>query len=303
MSSVLDLTRLPLPAVVQVDDVETVIAAIKADVLVAAPELADVLDLESEPVTKLIEVFAYWATLFQARVNDAARASFIATATGADLDNLVAIYGVTRLTVTPADPGAIPPVAAMMETDGELRRRALLAIEAMSVAGPRGAWAYHALTADPDVKDVGVYGPDDAGAGVDPGAVRIVVLSRTGDGTPSPALIDAVEAVVTDETIRPLGVLPLVEAATVLTYTVEAEIAFLPGPGSAPALAEIEAEVQAVVDAAHRVGGAVRLSALFAALHRRDVVASVTLTQPAADILPAPGEAPYCTAISITEAV
>lgn len=302
MSTALDLTRLPLPDVIEALDVEAIIAAMKADVLAVAPEMADVLDLESEPATKLVQVAAYWQTLVLAQVNDAARASFIATATGADLDNLVAIYGVTRLTITPANPAAVPPAAAVMETDNELRRRALLAIEAMSVAGPRGAWAYHALSSDPDVKDVGVYGPDDAGAGVDPGSVRIVILSRQGDGTPAPALLDAVEAVVTDEAIRPLCTLPVVEAATILPYAVVAQISFLPGPGSAPALAEIEAEVQAVVDAAHRVGAPVRLSALYAALHRRDVVAAVTLTQPAADILPAPGEAAYCTAVTITEA-
>jgi phage-related baseplate assembly protein len=303
MTTALDLTRLPLPAAVEALDAEAIIAAMKADLVTLDPDLAAVVDLESEPAVKLIQTWAYRELLTRGRMNDVVRSQYLATATGADLDNVVAIYGVSRLLITPANPLAIPPVAAVYEDDAALRRRALLSIEAFSVAGPRGAWAYHALTADPDVLDVGVYGPDDVGAGVALGSVRIAVLSRTGDGTASPALLAAVEAALSDETVRPLGVLPVVEAAVILPYAVEATVAFLPGPGSGAALDAIIADVEQLVSDAHRVGAPLRRSALFAALHRLGVVAEVTLTSPAADIEPAPGEAPWCSAITITEAV
>ena len=42
---------------------------------------------------------------------------------GGDLDQLAANYNVKRLTVTPADDDAVPPVAAVMESDEALRLR------------------------------------------------------------------------------------------------------------------------------------------------------------------------------------
>jgi len=51
------------PDVVETLNYEAIVAAIKADVEAAAPEFADVLALESEPVVKLIEAFAYRETV------------------------------------------------------------------------------------------------------------------------------------------------------------------------------------------------------------------------------------------------
>ena len=44
-----------------------------------------------------------------------------------------------------------------------------------SVAGPTGAYEFHALSADGDVKDAAATSPA-------PGEVVVTVLSRTGDG-------------------------------------------------------------------------------------------------------------------------
>ena len=117
MSSILDTSALPSPAVVELLDFEAIVADIKADLLARYPEAATVLDLESEPLVKLLESFAFRELLFRARVNDAARAHLLAFATGADLDHLGALFGVSRMTG---------------ETDDRLRVRIQLRIAAIA---------------------------------------------------------------------------------------------------------------------------------------------------------------------------
>ncbi|PTE18480.1 baseplate assembly protein, partial [Cereibacter changlensis JA139] len=97
--SAIDLSQIPAPDVIEPLDFETILAGLKAAIIADAPELAGVLALESEPVVKLLEVMTYRSLLDRARVNDAARAVMLATATGADLDNLAALLGVSRLTL------------------------------------------------------------------------------------------------------------------------------------------------------------------------------------------------------------
>ena len=90
--SVIDLSLLPAPAVVETLDYEAILSALKADLIARAPELAPALQLESEPLVKLLEVAAWRETVLRARINDAARAVMLPWATGADLDNLAARY-------------------------------------------------------------------------------------------------------------------------------------------------------------------------------------------------------------------
>ncbi|PJN94872.1 baseplate assembly protein, partial [Amaricoccus sp. HAR-UPW-R2A-40] len=97
----IDLSRLPPPDVVERLDFETILGAMKADLIARAPDLAPALALESEPAVKILEVAAYRELLLRARINDAARAVMIATATGADLDHLAALFGVARFVLDP----------------------------------------------------------------------------------------------------------------------------------------------------------------------------------------------------------
>lgn len=288
----IDLSRLPAPDVVEALDYETILSALTADLLARAPELGPVLALESEPAVKLLQVVAWRELLLRARVNDAARAVLLAQATGADLDNLAAFYNVARLILVPANPLAIPPVAAVMETDAALRRRVQLALEGFSTAGPRGAYLFHALSADGRVKDAGVDTPT-------PGTVRVTVLSTEGNGAPSAPVLAAVTARLNADDVRPLSDTVTVVGASIVSYSVSAALTFQSGPDTALVRAAAEAEVARVVAEAHRVGRAVRRSALFAALHRPGVEA-VTLTAPAADILPTLSQAAFCTAVAVT---
>lgn len=291
---VIDLAQLPTPMVVEALDFETILAQMKSDLLARAPELAEVLALESEPAVKLLEVCAYRELLLRARVNDAARAVMLATATGADLDNLAALYGVTRQVIDPGDATALPPIPAILETDVDFRLRTQLALEGFSTAGPIGAYTFHALSADPQVKDVAVDSPA-------PGTVRVTVLSRQGDGAPSAPLLASVAARLNADEVRPLCDTVSVQAATIIPYQVIATIEMLQGPDSAVVLAASQAAITAYVAAAHRLGQDVTFSGLYAALHQPGV-ARVGLTSPAAEMAIATTEAAYCTSITLTVA-
>lgn len=65
-----DLSTLPAPEVVETLVFEAIVADIKADYIARYSAGADVIDLESEPIVKLIEAFAYRELTLRARYND-----------------------------------------------------------------------------------------------------------------------------------------------------------------------------------------------------------------------------------------
>lgn len=288
----IDLSQLPLPDAVETLDAETILAGLKARLIGLAPELSDVAELESEPVVKLLEVTAWCALMLRARVNDAVRAVHLASATGTDLDQLAALFGVARLVVAPGDPAAVPPVAATLEADGDLRLRAQLALEGFSTAGPVGAYQFHARSADARVKDVSVTSPA-------PGEVRVCVLSSEGTGAASAEVLTAVAAALNAEDVRPLCDTVTVIPATIAPYTIEAAIEYRTGPDVAVVRASAEAALASHVASVHALGIPVARSGILAALHRPGVT-RVTLTAPAADLLLAPTAAGWCSAIALT---
>ena len=115
--------------------------------------------MESDAVVKLLELSAYDALLHDARINDAGRATMLAYARGTDLDHRAADYDVQRLLLVPADPDADPPVEAVWESDDRLRLRCQMAFDALSVAGSRGAYVFHTLSAAAGIADVSVASP------------------------------------------------------------------------------------------------------------------------------------------------
>lgn len=277
----IDLSQLPAPSVVEPLDFETILATIKADVIALAPAAATTLALESEPMTKLLEVLAYRELLLRARINDAARSVMLAYATGSDLDHLAALVGVSRL----AD-----------ETDERLRARTQLSLEGFSTAGPVLSYVFHALSASNEVKDVHVDSPV-------PGDVRVVVLAVPSGinpgGIPGAALLQAVQDAVNKDDVRPLCDNVTVAAAGVLTYAVNASLVCLPGPDTAVVLASAIAACQAYVDAQFRLGYDITVSGLHSAMHQPGVM-RVDLASPAANIVVAADQAARCTGITVT---
>ena len=122
--AVFDLASLPYPGVVEALDVEAIVTSMRDDLVTRFPAIAGVIDLESEPARKLIEVFAYRELLLRARINDAAQQRMLAFAAASNLDSIAAYYGVNRFEG---------------EDDGSLRRRTQLAPEAMPHGGTVGA--------------------------------------------------------------------------------------------------------------------------------------------------------------------
>lgn len=283
-----DLSRLPAPQVIEALSFEAILAAMLADLRARDP--AFTATVESDPAYKILEVAAWRELLLRQRINDAAKSVMLAYAAGGDLDNLAALFGVGRLLISAADPQTGAP--AVYESDADFRRRVTLAPESYSVAGPTGAYIFQALSADADVLDASVASPT-------PGQVVVTVLSRTGDGAASPALLATVDAALSADTVRPLTDEVIVESATIVDFEIEAAIATYSGPDAAVVLAESRARLDAYLAENRRLGRDITRSGVFAALHSPGVQ-GVALASPAADLVIASDEVAVCTDISLT---
>lgn len=321
----INLALVPAPKVVESLDFEQIFADILQQLIVLLPEFETF--LESDPVMKLLEVAAYRELLLRQRINDAARAVMLPYSVGPDLDNLGALFGVTRLLITPADTTSIPPVPAVYERDDDFRYRIQLSLEGLSTAGPEGAYIFHALSASGQVLDASAtsFPPDDIKqivynvlashsasaplladmqAALDsakwPGDVEITVLSREADGTASGELVDMVEASLSAENVRPLTDFVQVQGAAIVHYQVEATLYFYAGPDRTVIMQTAQAAIEAYVSGKHRLGLDVTMSGIYAALHQPGVQ-RVDLASPTANLLINRQQASYCTAITLTD--
>jgi phage-related baseplate assembly protein len=217
------LSALPLPQAVEALSIEALIAARKVRLLQMYPDCADVLALESEPLVKLIEAGAYREYLLRERYNTEARALTLAYATGTDLDHIgITYYQEPRAVIQAANSTVSPPLPEVLETDDAYRRRLQLKPASYSVAGPTDAYKFHAISAHPDVLDVGVDSPY-------PGTTRVSVLSRKDGGVAAAALLAAVEGRLNPHGIRPLCEEVLVQAVQVQSYTAQVRYWTYPG--------------------------------------------------------------------------
>jgi len=293
----IDLSQLPAPNVVETLDYETLLAERKATLVSLYPTdqqdaIARTLTLESEPMVKLLQENAYREVILRQRVNEAAQAVMVAYALGSDLDQLAANNDVQRLVITPADAEAVPPVAAVMEADADLRQRIPAAFEGMSVAGPSGAYEYHAASASGLVADASATSPA-------PAEVVVTILSRDGDGTASAELLATVSTALNDEAVRPVGDRVTVRSAEIVNYEIEATVFVYPGPAIEPILADAKARLVAYINEQRRLGRDIRHSAIYAALTTQGVQ-HVELTSPPADVVLNKTQAANCTAYTIT---
>jgi phage-related baseplate assembly protein len=192
----IDLSTLSAPSVVEPLDYLTILNAMVTDL--QARDSAFSALVESDPAWKILEVCAYREFLLRQRVNDASRAVMLAYATGTDLENLGAIFGTTRKTITPADLTALPPTAAVMESDSDFRYRITLALEGLSTAGPEGSYLYHALQS-PNVIDASIVGPPTVAAG----NVLVTLLGPIGSGSVTSSVISEVAGILNAEDVRP----------------------------------------------------------------------------------------------------
>lgn len=285
-----DLSRIPAPDLIESLDFETILAASLAQLQIYFPEFDAT--VESDPIVKLAQLFAYREVILRQRVNDAARAIMPAFAIGADLDNIAATFGVERFILDEGDPAQ--NIAPTYESDADLRRRMVLGPEGYSVAGPSGAYIFHALSADGDVRDASVESPN-------PGEVVITILSRTGDGTASPELLATVDAKLNADTIRPLTDQVTVQSATIVDFTIAADLIFLNGPDQSLITIQAQKQLDEFLAATLRLGRDVSRSGIIAALFAEGVQ-NVILNEPAADIVITRAQCAACSSITLTDA-
>lgn len=271
----IDLSKIPPPSLVETLDYEALLGMVKAELQTIAPDWDVEGLLESDPVSKLLEVMAYRELHLRQRINESAQGVMLATARGANLDNLAALVQVQRLILDAGDPGkGIDPI---YESDDRLRARTQLAFEGFSTAGPEGAYIFHALSASAEVKDVAVYSNE-------PGVVEVCVLSTEGDGRADKALTDAVAAVLNADEVRPITDFVQVKSAEIVPYHIDATLVIFPGVGAGEVLASANAAVEAFLKEHSNLGEDITRAALISELYQSGVQ-NVVLHEPANDVL------------------
>ena len=293
----IDLSQLPAPQIVEQIDYELTLAERKAYMISLWPieeqsEIAARLEMESEPLTKLLQENAYRETIWRQRVNEASIANLLALAKGPDLDQLAGNFNVTRLVVQEAKPLENPPVARLMESDDSLRERAQMSWEGLSTAGPRNSYIFHARGADGRVADATAESPS-------PAVAVVTVQSLLGDGTAPADLLAIVKTYLSDDDRRPVADRLTVQGAQIIRYQVKAKLYLLTsGPESEPILAAAEQRLLAYVSKRRRLGMEVSESAVHAALHVEGV-RKVELEN-WVDIVATKAQAPYCIGVTVT---
>ncbi|WP_321966499.1 baseplate J/gp47 family protein [Burkholderia cepacia] len=290
----IDLSQLPAPDIVEELDYETILAEKKARLVSLYPkeqqaEIAAALELESEPMVKLLQEAAYEKMLLLALMNEKARGILLAYAKRTTLEHIGALFDVDRLQISPGNPDeGIDPV---YEDDDSLRERIQLAPRGFSVAGPTDAYVFHARAADGRVKAATAYSPS-------PCVMIVTVLSREGDGTASQELLDIVKK--TLEKKRPQADEVIVQSAKIVPYAIRATLRFFDGPDRAVALAEAQKKTQQFAESMHRPGSEITKDGLYASM-RVAGVQKVLLDTPAEGVPIAIDQAPYCTGIELKD--
>lgn len=292
MPNQIDLSRLPAPQIIESLSFEQLLNEVRRDFVARYPAAAETIQLESEPITKLLETAAYFALVKRQQFQEDSRSLLLAYATGTTLDHIgVTYYATERLTLRPADPLAQLPVPVVMESDPDYKRRIMLAMDSPSTAGSENGYRYHALSAHEDVKDVTAI---NRYAGI----VQVTVLSRAGSGLASVELLSAVQAGVGAERARPLNDQVQVQSAQIKAYAVIASLELRSGPDPDVVRAEAMRAAREYTQARHALGEDIVKDALAAAMYVPGVE-RVRLASPEHDISCSAVEAPWCESIKV----
>ncbi|WP_125782840.1 baseplate J/gp47 family protein [Pseudoalteromonas rubra] len=322
---------LPKPEIISTPPFEQILADLKSDILAYlsehAPEkvagVTETLENESELLTKLLEAFA---VIFQSRtrqLNSQAQQMFGMYATDNDMvDLIVSQLGISRQIVEPGDPNAHPSIPPEMESNDSVLTRYYLAAYALASTGTRSGYRFHAMTLGgrPTVKvestkpqrvavtyefnehEFGGLTKDAQARRVAPGEVDCYILAHSGDGVPSPELINATQAYLERDDIAQETDLVTVKLPVIRRWACHADLYIRPGPDTEVVRRTAEQAVEHYAAEQHRLGGSIEPSMLIAVLlstgaHRCD------LSAPNAPIRCLYNEAPYLESIEITVAV
>lgn len=274
MAEGINLALLPPLDVVKQVDHEAIIkdVAEKAGLENASP---------SDPAYRVTLANTYREVMLRQDANEQARGLMLAYAKGPELDHI----GVTYY----KHPDGSPVLRIDGESDDAYRDRLQKSPEGLSVAGPDGAYEFHARSAHPDVKAATVSSPA-------PVTVELHILSHSGQGVPTQSVLDAVDAYT--KPFRPLTDKLTVKAAEVLTYAITAKLFIKVGPDPELVRQAAEKQLAEYVAALHRFKGRVVESSVHAAL----TVEGVEEVQLASwsDVICTAIQAPFCTGITTT---
>jgi phage-related baseplate assembly protein len=280
------------------------------------------LELESDASARQLQIVAYREMIMRQRVNEACKGVMLAHAVKADLEQIGARFNVFRLLITPAH--ETNNIEAVYESDDDLRRRIQLSSEGFSTAGPEGAYIFHTLSADSNIKDASAQAPtfnlvsvsqaikdqlpagaivivpnDDAGlTDPMPGDVAVTVLSHDNNGAADTTLQNTVRTKLYEEDVRPMTDRPRVRGANIIEYEINATLYTYAGPDSDVVLNNAITQAQAFAAANHKLGRDITVSAIYAALHQAGV--QRVDTDFSQNIICDRSQAAYCTKINIT---
>ncbi|TBV10270.1 baseplate assembly protein [Stutzerimonas kirkiae] len=186
------------------------------------------------------------------------------------------------------------------ETDAAYKERIILAPEAYSNAGSRGAYRYHVRAVHQSIIDVAVLGPDDEGG---PADGHVAIYPLTTSGLPTAQLLEDVATAVSGEKVRPLCDTVLVHSPVEVPYVIEAQLTLY--TWAAATFISVQAACQAAVEAyAARMGSAlgndIVPEQVIAALQGVAGVKRAALLQPAAVLAVAGQEWAHCTGIHLS---
>lgn len=298
IKTTLDLSRFPPPDVIKTLNFEEIYDQLVSSFLeqwdekrVLKPELPEinVLNLETDPIAVIFQTWAFREMLLIADMNAASRSNMLAFATGADLDHIGGTFGVGRMIVTPATEDA----PAVMESDERYRQRINLGIYAYNSAGSIESYQFHAMTADPTIKDVAVDNPHT-------NRIDVTVLSSVGDGTATSDQLSAVADALSPKSARPLTDDARVRAATIITQPVVIKIVLPSGPAPEPIRALAQQRVAVYCVDRHKIGRALRIDGLIGAARTAGDMEQVIVESPTADVVPGISGAVFVPSVTVT---
>lgn len=264
----LDLSRIDRSSLFTALDYEAILDARIVDLKArfdAAGVAYDVETLETDASVILQQTGAYRELLTRQSIQDAQADVLLAFARGAFLDRLGDAVGTAR---------------QEGELDDRYRARIQLAPEAFATAGTPGGYIYHAMSASPDVRDIGLVVLD---RGTPEVTVEITVMSRVGDGVPSAGLMEAVRSAVMNEGVKLATDVISLRSAVRVPYALSAILYTRPGPDPALVRSRALASAHVMAERYRRLAGGVPSSALIGALQLPEVD-RVALLSPASGI-------------------
>ena len=303
MAELIDLSKVPVPDIIQPLSFEQRFATLKQLLIDIDPSYEAVVALESDPITKLLQVFAYREMHLVAQINDATRGNILASSTGNNLIALGSRYDLAPLVIQGGNPTAVPPIPEILEDEQSFRRRVQMAFDGLNTAGSIDGYIFFALGADGRLADAKAVSPE-------PCEMVVTILSIEGNGTVSNELLIKVRDVFgmsadglsksnTPSKVRPQGDRVTIQGSGIVNYSVQAVLQLLPGPDAQVVLAAANQALALYQKEQRRLGGDITRSGIFKALHQSGVN-NVNLISPSADVTVLDHQAAYCTSVNIS---